>query len=380
MLLYFEEYSYVIKKSTSDTKKKTQLAFASKVAKSQDASSARKAVEKHVPCSSGASTSSITFVDDSGKQNESGLIAYVYKLSPVKRNRKNTMDYSTLMLQPETDTIEAICIPKTNTPLLVNSANSHTPLKIQRFTKSSDGKKLIINEMTRVGIANQGEYTFQYKELSFKTSSIRQILESSNEWDSVSLRAKAIHVGDITEAGAKKLKLRQSSMENGRVYLLGDLHVRIWAGVKKVSTTVDTTVKAIVDETLEQIPVTEEIQTDDIKTINVPNIAFVQKVEKSIACKSCSRRVLQSTDAKIVHCDRCGATLRISDCRPQLCAKVVVEVPEGEQISLTIFQNVLQSVIKGDFDNEGVAEALLGFEELKIKFNTNTFVVSELSF
>ena len=143
----------------------------------------------------------------------------------------------------------------------------------------------------------------------------------------------------------------------------------------------DTTVKAIVDETLEQITVTEEeIQTDNIKTINVPNIAFVQKVEKSIACKSCSRRVLQSTDAKIVHCDRCVAMLRISDCRPQLCAKVVVEVPEGEQISLTIFQNVLQSVIKGDFDKEGVAEALLGFEELKIKFNTNTFVVTELSF
>ena len=57
MLLYFEEYSYVIKKSTLETKKKTQLAFASKVAKSQDASSASKAVEKHVPYSS-ASTSS----------------------------------------------------------------------------------------------------------------------------------------------------------------------------------------------------------------------------------------------------------------------------------------------------------------------------------
>ena len=143
-------------------------------------SSARKPVEKHVPYSSGASTSSVTFVGDSGKQNESGLIAYVQKLSPVKRNRKNTMDYSTLMLQ--TDTIEALLYSKNKHLLLVDSANSHTPLKIQRFTKSSDGKKLIINEMTRVGIANQGEYT----------------------WDTVSLRAKAIHVGDITEVGAKK--------------------------------------------------------------------------------------------------------------------------------------------------------------------------------
>ena len=170
-----------------------------------------------------------------------------------------------------------------------------------------------------------------------------------------------------------------SSIENGRVYLLGDLHVCIWAGVKKVSTTMDTTVKAIVDETLNKFQLRKE-KSRLITLNNVPNIAFVQKVEKSIACKSCSQRVLQSTDAKIIHCDRCGATLRISDCRTQMCAKVVVEIPEGEQTSLTIFQNVLQSVIKGDFDNEGVAEALLGFEELKIKFNTNTFVVTELSF
>ena len=40
-----------------------------------------------------------------------------------------------------------------------------------------------------------------------------------------------------------------------KVYMLGDLHVCIWAWVKKVSTIMDTTVIAIFDEALEQIPV-----------------------------------------------------------------------------------------------------------------------------
>ena len=126
MLLYLEEYSYVIKKSTSDTKKKTQLAFASKVAKSKDASSARKAVEKHVPYSREASTSSVTFVGDSGKQNESGLIAYVHTLSHI-------------IIKPTL--LKPFCIPKTSAPYW-SIVQIVIPLKIQRFTTSSDGKKL----------------------------------------------------------------------------------------------------------------------------------------------------------------------------------------------------------------------------------------------
>jgi hypothetical protein len=47
-------------------------------------------------------------------------------------------------------------------------------------------------------------------------------------------------------------------IESGKVYLLRDLHVRIWAGVKKVSTTVDSVVSAIVDEDLQKIIVKQD--------------------------------------------------------------------------------------------------------------------------
>jgi hypothetical protein len=50
-------------------------------------------------------------------------------------------------------------------PIFADSARSHTPIKIQRFTKTWDGKKVIINEMTKVAIAQQGDYSFQFQEL-----------------------------------------------------------------------------------------------------------------------------------------------------------------------------------------------------------------------
>jgi hypothetical protein len=78
--------------------------------------------------------------------------------------------------------------------------------------------------MTKVGTAKQGKYTFQYKELDFKTWPIEEILESANEWDNVSLCGKAIHVGDIAEVGAKKLKLLQATFSDN----MGSIAVDVW--------------------------------------------------------------------------------------------------------------------------------------------------------
>ena len=47
--------------------------------------------------------------------------------------------------------------------------------------------------------------------------------------------------------------------------MLGDLHVCIWAWVEKVSTIMDTTVKAIFDQALEQIPVQKKSRLITLK-------------------------------------------------------------------------------------------------------------------
>ena len=48
--------------------------------------------------------------------------------------------------------------------------------------------------MTKVSIANQSEYSFQYKLLDFKVSAIKEILESSEEWNMVCTHGKAVHL------------------------------------------------------------------------------------------------------------------------------------------------------------------------------------------
>ena len=142
---------------------------------------------------------------------EESLIAYVKELSPTKKNRRQTMEYSTLVLQTEKKSVQALLYANKKRPILADSARSHTPIKIQRFTKTADGEKVIINEMTKVGIAQQGDYSFQFEELdnSLKILSIKEILESREEWENVSMCGKAVHVGEISVVGAKKLKLVQ---------------------------------------------------------------------------------------------------------------------------------------------------------------------------
>ena len=69
----------------------------------------------------------------SPQKNNTSMIAYVHQLSPPRRNKKNTMDYSTLLLQTEDTTKEALCYSKNKRPLLNDSQTSRTPIKLQRF-------------------------------------------------------------------------------------------------------------------------------------------------------------------------------------------------------------------------------------------------------
>ena len=61
------------------------------------------------------------------------------------------------------------------------------------------------------------------------------------------------------------------------------------------------------DDSLETISAPQEdIQTDVIRSITVPNTSSAREVETSVTCIVCSRKVLLSTDSKFVSCDRCG--------------------------------------------------------------------------
>ena len=46
----------------------------------------------------------------------------------------------------------------------MDSEKCRTPVKIQRFTYTSDGEKIIINDMTKISVPGQTEYSFQFRE------------------------------------------------------------------------------------------------------------------------------------------------------------------------------------------------------------------------
>ena len=90
-------------------------------------------------------------ITEPSKGTDDSVIAYVHQLSPSKRNKKDTLYYSTLLLQTsENECQDALLYSKQKHKLLSDSQKSHTPVKIQRFTHTSDGKKLIINDITKI--------------------------------------------------------------------------------------------------------------------------------------------------------------------------------------------------------------------------------------
>ena len=167
----------------------------------------------HEPCTSGE--------DSKGD----AILAYVQKLSPVKRNKKNTMDYSALVLQTEHKKLDALLYSNNKRQFLVDNEQSHTPLKIQKFTKSAVGDKVIINDMTKLSSPDLTECTFQFDKIANPGDQIvpiQEILNNRELSDRVALRGKAIHVGETNVVGAKKLNLAEAIFadKTGKIHLV----------------------------------------------------------------------------------------------------------------------------------------------------------------
>ena len=109
----------------------------------------------------------------------------------------------------------------------MDSEKCRTPVKIQLFTFTSDGEKIIINDMTKISVPGQTEYSFQFKESlpsNMQPVSIEDIISRSSEWDNVTLSGKVVCVGDTSTVGAKQLKLAETTFADST----GTIVVDIW--------------------------------------------------------------------------------------------------------------------------------------------------------
>lgn len=165
----------------------------------------------------------------SGSNNSSGMIAYVHGLSPLKRNKRDTMDYCSLTLQTGAEECqEALLYSKSKRSILENSQESHTPLKLQRYTFTKDNSKVIINDMTHLSSPNPMEYSFQYKKMSEvceRESQIKDILDSDgNEFENVIVCGKVIHIKEARIVGQGKYRLLTATIADNS----GSIKVDIW--------------------------------------------------------------------------------------------------------------------------------------------------------
>ena len=200
----------------------------------------------------------------------------------MKRNHNDMVDYSTLILQNGAEeTREALLYSNTKRRILNTSQESHTPVKIERFTNTDDNRKIIINDMSRVTIPNETGYSFQYMSKEKMSSSqqiaIADISKNCVEWNTVTIRGKAVHLGDNETVGRKKLKLAKAIiadssgaialdvwkegiavMRVGSVLRLSPVQIRQWNGVLRVTTVKTTVITKETDPKLSKVSVDDK--------------------------------------------------------------------------------------------------------------------------
>ena len=122
---------------------------------------------------------------ESRSTEQESLIGYVQNLSPLKRNRKNSLDYASMTLQTASGNRQVLLYSSPKRSLLLESEKSRRPIKVSCLTSTPDRKKLIINDMTKISFLDSSEYSFQFEDVRLATPdpmTILQVLNESDEW------------------------------------------------------------------------------------------------------------------------------------------------------------------------------------------------------
>ena len=151
---------------------------------------------------------------------EETAIGYVHDLSHPRRNRGNTLDYCTFLLQTATKNVEALLYSPHKRPLLLESQERHAPIKLTHFTYTKAKDKIIVNDMTNISTPQQSEYSFQHQtptEPQAANIKVLDVLNTSKEWEVVTVQGKIFGFKDQRIVGSprKKLRLMEAFLDDG---------------------------------------------------------------------------------------------------------------------------------------------------------------------
>ena len=249
------------------------------------------------------------------------IIAYVHNLSPFKRNKRNTIDYSTLVLQTDATTIQsALCYSKSKTKILEEKETTRSPIKITRYTTSTDKTKLVINDRTIITAPNDLQYNFQYSEADVKpiTPLVNLSNDDSSLEDYITVCAKVVKIYPsktvlnlqgrtntiaevfiLDETKTMQLDLwnkQITQVQDNHAYRLSNLSISYWNNVKKLTATITTVIEKTFDLNLSLLQSAESIpnKVNNAHVIHVSSSHTIDDIQKYKTCCNCSKRIVQS--------------------------------------------------------------------------------------
>lgn len=328
------------------------------------------------------------------------MIAYVHNLSPIKRNKRNTVDYSSFTLQTQEGTqTPALCYSKSKRKILEEKEESRSPIKIARFTKTNDGTKIVVNEKTVITDPSEIEYAFQfYQDSEKQPSTIADII--ANELDEITVHAKVVKIPPpkalpsnynkdnkvcqviiIDNTGVIPIDLWNDQIQQvkeNEVFKFSKVSSTYWNGKKKLTGTFDTIIRPIERPDLQGLTCSsEEIDDEDRETAcNVMRFNTVEEVKTYKTCLNCNKKILQ-LQSKFVDCDYCHHSMLTAACPTRVYANVVLQ-HEGKKLTLTVFDDCLKKLFGPTQDESLLKCSLLELTDIVLKYNTKN-VVTELT-
>ena len=229
----------------------------------------------------------------------------MFTISPLKRNKWNTIDYTTLALQTDvTTTPPVLCYSKTKRKLLHEHETKRAPIKISRYMKSGDKTKIVINDKTLLAKPDDMDYTFQYyDDTDQPVTPLSDLLkDNASKEDNITVCAKVVKVSDPQNAVTQQSRGNKVSevtlldttvtmtldlwneqiaqVQIDCVYRFTSLSTSYWNDSKKLSSTINTAIKQSFQPDLCSLQFKESDDTglQNKHTIIVPVISTVEEV------------------------------------------------------------------------------------------------------
>ena len=118
------------------------------------------------------------------------------------------------------------------------------------------------------------------------------------------------------------------------------------------------------------------------KNLEVKEFKSVNKLNIYTSCEGCKCKVTEISE-KYAKCHFCGLRQRIENCTKDGSVQLLVDLPESEEIWLTVFTEVLETLLmKGGLvltsDSDSIEECLLDIKDIKLSYNSTKNVITNI--